>query len=337
MKALVLEAQGRLAQKECSVRQPDPDELLVKTEAATICTSDLNDIKHNSFGIHFPMIMGHEGAGVVAAVGKNVTGFNIGDRIAAHPVMPCGTCSNCLRGLPHLCGNMKHLGINREGVFAEYFCIRADRARKIPNTMDYDVASLMEPVSVCIEALERANVKKDGTVRIIGDGPFGIIMTRLLRAYNPGRVILTGRHSFRLAMAGNGDTIHERETADVSEKVYQLTNGEGVDSAVLCVGTGQAVNTAITCLKARGTLSVFSAVTPMPAIDLFRVHVKELNLCGSCNDENYLDRALELLDKQELGLKDMITHRIPFDNWEKAFELAEKGKDEALKVTLTFT
>ena len=95
MKALVLEAQGRLAQKECSVRQPDPDELLVKTEAATICTSDLNDIKHNSFGIHFPMIMGHEGAGVVAAVGKNVTGFNIGDRIAAHPVMPCGTCSNC--------------------------------------------------------------------------------------------------------------------------------------------------------------------------------------------------------------------------------------------------
>ena len=75
----------------------------------------------------------------------------------------------------------------------------------------------------------------------------------------------------------------------------------------------------------------------MPAIDLFRVHVKELNLCGSCNDENYLDRALELLDKQELGLKDMITHRIPFDNWEKAFELAEKGKDEALKVTLTFT
>ena len=118
--------------------------------------------------------------------------------------------------------------------------------------MGYDVASLMEPVSVCIEALERANVKKDGTVLIIGDGPFGIIMTRLLRAYNPGRVILTGRHSFRLAMAGNADTIHERETADVSEKVYQLTNGEGVDSAVLCVGTGQAVNTAITCLKARG-------------------------------------------------------------------------------------
>lgn len=337
MKALVLEAQGQLVQKECQVPQPGPDELLIKTEAATICTSDLNDIKHDSFGIRFPMIMGHEGAGVVAAAGENVIGFKKGDRIAAHPVMPCGACPNCLRGLPHLCGNMKHLGINREGVFAEYFCIRADRARKIPDTMDYDLASLMEPVCVCIEALERANVKKGGTVLIVGDGPFGIIMTRLLKAYNPGKIIVTGRHPFRLNMAGNADTIYEHETKDVPEKVYQLTKGEGVDSAVLCVGTEPAVNTAIACLKARGTLSVFSAVTPMPAIDLFRVHLKELNLCGSCNDEDYLDRALELLGKKELGLKNLITHQIPFADWEKAFKLAENGKDEALKVTMTFT
>lgn len=337
MKALVLESQGRLIKKECPVRVPGPDELLIKTEAATICTSDLNDIKHDSFGIEYPMIMGHEGAGRVAAVGANVTGFSVGDRIAAHPVMPCGVCADCLRGLPHLCNNMEHLGINREGVFAEYFCIRADRARKISDAMDYDLASLMEPVSVCIEALERAKVKAGGTVLIIGDGPFGIIMTKLLKAYEPARVIVTGRHPFRLAMAGVDYVINERETPDVVEMVYKLTNGTGVSNAVLCVGTEQAVNTAIACLKARGTLSVFSAVSPMPVIDLFRVHVKELNICGSCNDENYLDKALELLGRKDLELKNLITHHIPFEEWEKAFELAEKRKDEALKVTMTFT
>ncbi len=336
MKALVLMEPGRLVYKEWPLRQPDDNELLIKTEAATICTSDLNDIKYNPFGICTPMVMGHEGAGIVAAIGSKVQGFAIGDRVAAHPVMACGECQSCKRGLFHLCQNMNHLGINREGVFAEYFCVRADRVRKIPSFMDYGTASLMEPVSVCLEGVKRGNVKSGNRVLVIGDGPFGIITCQLLQTFSPVQIILIGRHWFRMKKAKGVYLIHEKECPDVNAQVMELTEGNGVDCAILCAGTSEAVNLAISCLRPRGTLSVFSAVPGMPGIDLFHVHVKELNICGSCNDENQLDQAIEFLSNRNLNLGNLITHRIPFPQWERAFALAEKGKDEALKVTLTF-
>lgn len=336
MKALVLSEPGKLVMEERPIREPGENEVLVKTKAATICTSDINDIKYNAFGIHMPMIMGHEGAGIVVATGNKVRGILPGDSVAAHPVMPCGTCVSCRQGLPHLCECMEHLGINREGVFAEYFCIRSDRVRKIPDGMGYEEASLMEPVSVCLEGIRRAKVKEGASCLIIGDGPFGIITARLLKKCNPGSVILVGRHGFRMEKAPDVLKIHEKITQDVRSQVMELTKGQGIDSAILCVGTEAAVNLGISCLRARGTLSVFSAVPNMPRIDLFRVHVKELNISGSCNDENFLDEALEAIGDKKLGLGQMITHRIPFQDWEKAFWLAEYGKDEALKVTLTF-
>ena len=99
MRALQLQAVGRLKEVRVSVPHPGPNELLVRTCAATICTSDLNDIARNPFEIQLPRVLGHEGAGMVAAVGKEVTGFCVGDRVTAHPVIPCRACENCRRGL----------------------------------------------------------------------------------------------------------------------------------------------------------------------------------------------------------------------------------------------
>ena len=112
MKALILESAGHLVMKDCPKPAPKNNEALIKTKAATICTSDINDINYNPFGIELPMIMGHEGAGVIEAVGDGVADFAVGDEIAAHPVMPCGKCVSCRRGLSHLCDDMTHLGLN---------------------------------------------------------------------------------------------------------------------------------------------------------------------------------------------------------------------------------
>ncbi|NLO82865.1 MAG: alcohol dehydrogenase catalytic domain-containing protein [Clostridiales bacterium] len=336
MKALVLQAPGQLIMKEVPKPVLGADELLIKTKAATICTSDLHDIEYNPFGIKLPMIMGHEGAGVVEAVGEGVTDFKTGDEVAAHPVIPCRVCESCKRGLEHLCDNMGHLGIDRGGAFAEYFTIRQDRARKKPASLSFAESTLMEPVCVCIEALERANMKDGNSILIIGDGPFGILMSRLCKVYKDAKVILLGRHPFRMERAGNAITINERTSDNPLAEVMKATDGKGVDSAVLCVGTNQALDLAVAALRPRGTLSVFSAIAGRPTIDMFKVHVKELNICGSCNDMNYLDRALEYLQDEELNLKEVITHQLPFDRFEEAFRLVSKGKDSALKVSLIF-
>ena len=324
MKALVLESAGRLVMKDCPKPAPNDGEVLVKTKAATICTSDINDINYNPFGIKLPMIMGHEGAGIIESVGTGVTDFAVGDEIAAHPVMPCGQCVSCKRGLSHLCDDMAHLGINHGGVFAEYFTIRADRIRKKPANISFSAATLMEPVCVCIEAVKRANVTEGNNTLVIGDGPFGVMIANIIYTLYPqNKTIISGKYDFRLNHAGNVEKINIK-----NKKI----TCDDIDSAIVCTGTAEALDTAVEVCRSRGTICVFSAIHDKAPVDMFKVHVKELNICGSCNDMDYLDDAVDILSKSKIA--DVITHELPFDEYEKAFDFATNKKSETLKVSM---
>ena len=336
MKALVLEDIKKLALREVERPVPGAEDVLIKTCASTICTSDLNDLDHNPFGMPLPMIIGHEGAGVIVETGSAVKGYSVGDEVTAHPVMPCFRCTSCKKGWVHLCDDMEHLGLTRGGTFAEYFTIRADRIRKKPEKLTFAQATLMEPVCVCLEAIDRAEVRSGSNVLVVGDGPFGVIIATLVKARKPARVILVGRHAYRLSKVPDAIAIHERKSLDIDADILSATGGEGIDSAILAVGTAQAADMCIRALSSRGTLSVFSAVMGKTPVDLFKVHVKELNIHGSCNDIDYLDEAMHLLTDESLNLPAMITHEFPLDRWADAFALAANGKDSALKVSITF-
>ena len=142
-----LQLQGKNQFEVVDIVTPEPAEgwVLVRTGATTICTSDLNDLHGNPFHIALPMTMGHEGAGTVAALGAGVQGLEPGDRVAAHPVHPCGRCPVCLNGLAHLCPNMTHFGLSMPGTMAEYFLVREDRVRRLPPGTDLSLAALVEP------------------------------------------------------------------------------------------------------------------------------------------------------------------------------------------------
>lgn len=336
MRALQLFEPGRLREAHLPIPQPGPEEVLIRTSSTTICTSDLNDIAHNPFGIALPRVLGHEGAGTVEAVGEQVQGLRPGDAVAAHPVIPCRLCGNCRRGLEHLCGRMGHLGLDRDGTFAEYFCIRADRVRLLPDRTCLPFASLLEPVAVCLEAVERGRVQPGDTVLIVGDGPFGILIARLALRHHPGRVILVGRHSFRLRQAPGALIIHEKQTPNIREAVWEATNGQGADAALMAAGTQAALDLCLASLRARGRAVIFSAIQGPATFDLFRVHTQELDILGACNDLNMIDSALACLLDPYLKLSSLVTHQLPFDQWERAFELARHGKDEVLKVSLSF-
>ena len=328
MRALQLRDLRRLEEVRLPVPLPSPGELLIRTLATTICTSDLGDIHANPFGAPVPRVLGHEGAGVIAALGDGVAGWSVGQRVAAHPVIPCGTCSTCRRGLGHLCDDMSHLGLDRGGSFAEYFVIPAHRVRALPDGVDAAMGALLEPVAVCLEAVQRARVAEGERVLVIGDGPFGIIICRLALRRRPSRLVFLGRHPFRLSQVPQAVRVNEREAAAPLAAVQEALGGEGADAAILAVGSATGLDTGLRSLRARGRLVVFSGITEPAPLDIFRLHVKELEVLGACNDEDYLDQALACLSDAELGLADLITHR--------AFELASHGKDEALKVAITF-
>ncbi len=332
MRALQLRAIGDFGEVAFPVPSPKPDEVLIRTLATTICTSDLTDINHNPFGTPLPRILGHEGAGVVVAVGSEVTEFQAGDRVTAHPVIPCGKCESCQRGLDHLCDDMGHLALDREGTFAEYFAMPARRVRHIPDGLDPAVAALVEPVAVCLEAVRRARIAAGERVLVLGDGPFGLMISRLALRQKPSRVAIVGRHDFRLRRVPEALAINEK-TYDAATILAELG---GVDAAILAAGSGAGVKLCLDALRPRGRLVIFSGLLDPVPLDLFRLHVKELELLGACNDQGYLDEALACLNDPDLGLASIVTHRVPFDDWRRAIELASRGKDEALKVAITF-
>jgi len=340
MKTLMLEATDSAQIREIPIPTYGKGEILIRTKAGTVCTSDLLDMKHNLFNLSLPVVMGHEGAGVVVAVGEDVADIKVGDEVAVHPVMPCLKCPTCLRGLKHLCDDMEHLAFNRPGVFAEYFVTRPDCVRVKPVGMSFPLASLMEPVCVCLEAIERAAVRPGGRVLIIGDGPFGVMISKLCKHKKPKQIILTGRHDFRLQQAADGTgaipvgTINEKKTPDMYKAIMDITEGEGVDSVVLCVSNPAAMDLAIEILRPRGTVAVFAALSGKTPVDLFRVHMKELTIAGSNNDEDYMDLAIQLLSDPELNLQSIITHEIPFEQWQEAFYQAEQGKSTCLKASM---
>jgi len=336
MRALVLQSVGQLELADVPRPSPAEDQLLVRTGAALICTSDLNDVRHNPFGIRLPMVIGHEGAGTVEAVGARVEAFAVGDRVATHPVHPCGSCDNCRAGMGHLCSAMGHFGLNMPGTFAEYYVVRADRARHVPRDVEWPVAALAEPVSVCLEALAQARIKAGDRLLVIGDGPFGVLIARLAARLDPAKVVIAGRHDFRLGFARGAAAVNTRTLGDGAEAALRAESGRpsGYDAVIAAAGSPEAVREGLALLRPKGRLVLFSAVPGLTPIDLFDVHVRELEIVGACNDQDRFDEAVALLSEPSLKLGELVTHRLPLAQYAEAFRLAAEGREEAMKVAM---
>ncbi len=336
MKALQLQDVNRLELIDTPVPQPAAGQLLIKTGAAVICTSDLNDIRENPFHIRLPIILGHEGAGTVAAVGSGVKGFAAGDRVATHPVHPCNTCSECRQGRNHLCPEMTHFGLNLPGTYAEYYLVRADRARLVPPAMPFATAALAEPVCVCLEALAQARVAPGARLLILGDGPFGVMMAILAAAWKPAKTVLVGHHDRRLAFARDAVAVNSRHGADPLAALKAHADGAGYDAVILAIGRAEAAQQGLALLRPKGRLVVFSAIPAPVPLDLFQVHIKELEIVGACNDEDRFDEAIRHLADPRLDLGRLVTRTFPLERHREALAAAAGSHETDMKIAFTF-
>lgn len=334
MKAVVLEAPGKVALREVPKPEVRAGDLLIRMEASTICTSDLQDIRAEPPDFPLPIVLGHEGAGRIVEVGVGVESFQIGDRVSAHPVHSCGKCASCEGGLAHLCDDMGHFGINLPGTFAEYFTVRADRARKVPPALDPAVAALGEPVAVCLEAVARARVPSGGNLLILGDGPFGLMMSRLAAHEPLEKIAVVGRHEFRLNLADSRAARLPWDAASTLRDLEALAEGRGWDAAILAVASPEALDLGLQCLRPRGRLVVFAPFVERVPLNLRRLLMKELEIAGACNDDNLFDRAVASLSEPVLAWGEMVTHRFALERFSEALEQAASRPKETLKVAL---
>ncbi|MFC4306849.1 NAD(P)-dependent alcohol dehydrogenase [Cohnella boryungensis] len=339
MKAAVMTEPRLIVTEERPVPQPDEHEALVKVMAVGVCGSDVHYFEHGKIGsaiVRYPMILGHECAGEVVAVGKAVTRLKPGDRVAIEPQTTCGRCSACKSGKYNLCPEVEFFATPPiDGAFAQYVKMREDYLFPIPDSLSYEEAALIEPFSVGIHAANRTGLKPGSSVAIMGMGPVGLLAVVAARAYGASRIYVTDLEPVRLEAAkrlGATHAINVREQ-DAVETIKALNGGSGVDVAWETAGNPRALQSALLSLKRGGKLAVVGL--PVEAEIPLNVHFitdHEVDIYGVFRYADTYAAGIEILASGIADVRTLVTDRYSLDRTQEAMERALNNKSGSLKV-----
>jgi threonine dehydrogenase-like Zn-dependent dehydrogenase len=334
MRVPVFKGDGQLAFEERPVPQAvHPGDVLVRIEACGICGTDLNVLATPPRHQAVPnIIIGHEGVGVVEAVGPEVTHLQPGDRVVVAPRITCGECHYCRRGLDNQCTNYRTIGTTIDGAFAPYLCAPHGALFKIDPAVARDDAVFFEPLSCVVGALARVPIQPGDTAMIIGAGPMGLLFAQVLRTAGAGRIIVADIMPNRLQYAleiGVDVALNptEEDLVEASHAIAPL----GADLVVDAVGN--QMGTAIK-LARRGGQVVLFGLRPHdnPSVNQYTITRYDLTIHGTFVGLNPFEQTIQLLESGRIHPAALITHRVPLSELERGVELMRSGT--AMKVII---
>lgn len=343
MRAALLDAQEHMSMIDAEMPElREPGDVLIRVKVVGVCGSEV----HAFYGTHpyrkAPVILGHEAAGDVVAVGAQVTGFKPGDRVVVDPQWTCGKCEYCLRGDINMCPSKKVLGTQVwPGAFGEYIVVPAETVFALPKNLSYDQGSLIEPLTIGVHVARRAGVKPGETVAILGTGSIGGLLSGVCRA-NGAKTIITAdihQHCLDAARERTGAT-HDflLPDGDFASKVKDLTGGGGVDVVFITADDPTLVNTAIEISKRQARIVLVALLTEEPlSLSGYSIISKELTIYGSLmSTPRDVERAIELAASGQVDVEAIATHHLPIEQAQRGMELVHSKEDGAIKVLLTF-
>ena len=332
---------GRVASPGCvdfitrTVKDPEANQIIIKIRSSAICGSDLHIYKGKHPAVKLPVTIGHEFSGDVVAVGSAVTKVKIGDRVTVEPVIVCGKCEACRTGNYGYCENISFTYRNGDGAMANYITVLEPYVYHLPDTLSYNAGALIEPLSVAVHAVRRADVRMGEKVVVIGAGAIGILVAALCRKCGAAEVAVVDFNDGRLKKAlemGATSSINGK-TQDVYEEVSRLTNGVGADKAFECVGLEATFNEAMTVLRKGGLATIIGIFeNPQITINASRFITHEIRVQGA---QGYCwDFPVSLRMSREINLEKIITHEFPMSDLQKALDVCLDKSSGALKVVL---
>jgi L-iditol 2-dehydrogenase len=313
-----------------------PDEALVRIEACGLCGSDALVWYVESKA---PTVLGHEPAGVVVDVGDDVRSVRPGDRVFVHHHAPCAECEECRRGLWSNCATWRATKLDPGG-FSEYARVMAANLERdtllLPDDMDYETATFIEPTACCIRAIRRhGHVESGDAVLIVGLGAMGLLMVQLARVYGAGRVMGSDylRDRRRSARELGADIVLDAADDGLADSVRRMTNGRGADVIIVCPGDPRAVRTAVDAAAPGARVVCFTPFPPGSSLplDLNTLYFREITLAQSysCGPDETRE-ALRLFREHCVRVAPLVTHRAGLDGVADALERA-RGKGGGLK------
>jgi threonine dehydrogenase-like Zn-dependent dehydrogenase len=299
MAAAVYQSPGVITVEERAVPRPDPDQMVVRVHACGICGSDIHQLR-DGWGFQPGAVAGHEWTGTIAALGTDVVGWVLGDRVVGGTSPKCGTCRRCLEGKPSQCEH-RHSAItdNADGAFAEYIVVRAAGVLRLPDTLSARHAALAEPLAVALHGITRSGVQPGDTVMVIGAGPIGALSVAALVAKGIDYVVVVEPHQGRreLALAvGATEVIDPSELTTFPSWEPERLAERAVHVVLECSGHKAAIEAGFHQLGRGGILVMVGAGIEHPTFDPNRMILNELTVTGSfVYDLGGFEDALELL------------------------------------------
>ena len=344
MRAALLESERHLTLIE--TEEPTlqgAGQVLIQVKAVGVCGSEVHAFEGTHPRRKAPVILGHEMAGVISAVGGAVTGLRVGERVIVEPQWPCGECHLCRAGDINLCPSKKMLGTPLwPGAFGEYIVVPQEAVFHLPDHLSFEQGCLAEPLTVAVHVLRRIGLQAGESVVILGTGSIGGMLSGASRALGAEPVVAADVHQHCLdAAVERLGASHAVLLPDegLADRVRDLTGGKGADVVAVAADDVTLVNQAIDMAARRGRIALVALLTHAPL--QFRAHdmiTKELSMVGSfMSNHQDVQLALDLTASGRVDVEGILTHVLPIEEAQRGLELAQSKDDGAIKVLLSFS
>ncbi len=334
MKQAVMMAPGCIEIREVPAPSPGAGQVLVRIRRIGVCGSDVHVYQGQHPYTKYPVIQGHEFAGVVAAVGAGVEDIYPGTKVTATPQIVCGHCPPCRRGDYHICNELKVQGFQAPGCAQELFVTEADRIVQLPDNLSFEQGALVEPTAVAMHAVSRAGDLLGKNALVLGAGPIGNLVAQVARSRGAS-VLITDLSDYRLGVAkecGLSATSNARGES-LQAAVSRVFGSDGFSVCFECVGTESTISAAVEAIEKGGTIVIVGVFGDKPQVDLGVIQDRELNLCGTLmyQRRDYV-QAVESISALGVVTEPLLSRHFDLQGYAEAYAFISSQRDQCLKV-----
>jgi (R,R)-butanediol dehydrogenase/meso-butanediol dehydrogenase/diacetyl reductase len=323
MRAAVLEDKRKWVIREV----PDPvlerDEVMVKVQYCGICGSDLHTYREGA-----AVGSGHEFSGDVVEVGLDVEEWKVGERVAVEPCISCGECEWCRRGETGLCEQYYVALLQFKGAFSTYAKAKHNRLHKLPDTLSYEYATLIEPTTCALHAVKLSHMKEGDVVAVLGLGPIGQLVARVAGVSGAGAVYASEISQSRIELArGAVDEVVDAGACNPVERILELTKGKGADVVFECAGSVTTTLQSIALTRTGGTIVIAGICFEPVEMPVNQIMLRGLTVKGSiCFSEGEFTSAFNLIKEGKVDVAPLVTCTMPLDDINEGFEKAMRSE-----------
>jgi len=331
-----LVAPEKVVVEQVPAPEPGPGQVRIAVHVCGVCGSDVHAYHGRHPFISCPVVPGHEFSGVIDALGVDVKGWQVGQRVTVEPSLVCGECENCRTGRYNICDHLRVIGCQSDGAMAEYIIVPADKVVPLPEDLSFEEGALVEPTAVGVHAVRRLNLEQVQRLLVIGAGTIGLQVMQAALALGVPEVVVTDLYATRLQRAkalGATYALNAREVDLPAWMEQRYGRPNPMDAAIECVGAGEVVDTAIGAVKKGRRIVIAGVWGSRPQVNMAFVQDRELELVGTLmyTRQDFL-AARDLITQGRIQVAPLVTVRYPLAQVARAFAQAAGDPENTLKV-----